>query len=123
MVYDAHSRAACIGYVVLDLSELSAISPADYIPSDNYDLTIFDGFAPDERPGGSLIFFDAVPAFTDVNVTGDIANPPVLAIESDHPAMRFLNPSNIAHAITRHLLVVSGADRTPDGGRSVREWR
>ena len=33
MVYDAHSRAACIGYVVsplgMDLSELSAISPVD----------------------------------------------------------------------------------------------
>ena len=89
--------------------ELSAVSPADYLVSNEFDLTVFNGFEPEALPAGSVLFFDALPPIPGMGSSGTIENPPVLATENDHPAMRFLNPGNLGVVSARRLEVPSGS--------------
>lgn len=91
--------------------ELSAVAPADYLANNDFDLTIFSGFAPDALPAGSLLFFDALPPIPGIRSSGTIENPPVLSTDNDHPAMRFLNPSNV-RVVSAHRLEVPSGSRT-----------
>ncbi len=75
--------------------DLSAISPENYTVTDEYDLTIFDNFAPERLPTGTLLFFNSIPQLDGLKATGTIDNPPVLAKDSAHPMMRFLSPENV----------------------------
>jgi len=92
--------------------ELSAIEAEDYTATDEYDLIFFDGYSPEELPKGTLVFFDALPPIPGIASEGTIENPPVLATETDHPAMRFLNPGNISIRKARKL-------RLPEGSRTL----
>ncbi|MDK1020109.1 MAG: hypothetical protein QGD90_00540 [Candidatus Hydrogenedentes bacterium] len=74
-------------------------------------MTIFSGFAPDALPAGSLLFFDALPPIPGIRSSGTIENPPVLSTDNDHPAMRFLNPSNV-RVVSAHRLEVPSGSRT-----------
>lgn len=91
--------------------ELSAVAPADYLANNDFDLTIFSGFAPDALPAGSMLFFDALPPIPGIRSSGTIENPPVLSTDNDHPAMRFLNPSNV-RVVSAHRLEVPSGSRT-----------
>ena len=46
---------------------------------------------------------NTLPAALDLDGTGTIENPPVLASEKDHPVMRFLNPCNVRTAKAMRL--------------------
>ena len=100
--------------------ELSALIPADYQPSDEYDLTIFDGFAPPELPMGSFLFFNALPTDigADLSLGEDIEMPPVINWDSDHPVMRFLNPANIGISLAKKMSMNEGSRSmmTTEGG-------
>lgn len=92
--------------------QLSTFPGEEFTPSDEFDLVIFNGYAPPALPGGTLIFFDAVPEMGGLALSGDLQNPPVVAFEREHPVMRFLNPSNVKIAKARAMAV-------PDGARSL----
>jgi hypothetical protein len=92
--------------------ELSETTPATYAPSDGYDATIFDNFAPAELPTGTLLFFNAVPPVEGLVDEGVLENPPILATDSEHPMMRLLNPGNVSVSKARQLAL-------PDGARSL----
>jgi len=92
--------------------ELETVAPTNYFASQEYDLIVFNGFAPEELPGGSLLLFNAVPPVEGLEVLGELENPPVIAWDSDHPAMRYLNPSNVAIGKATRLALPAGA-RTP----------
>ena len=89
--------------------ELSAVAPADYLVSNEFDLTVFNGFEPEALPAGSVLFFDALPPIPGIRSSGTIENPPVLATDNDHPAMRFLNPSNVGVVSAQRLELPSGS--------------
>ena len=89
--------------------ELSAVSPEDYLVNNDFDLTIFNGFDPEVLPAGSMVFFDSLPPIPGVGSSGEIENPPVLATDKEHPAMRFLNPGNLGVLSARRLELPSGS--------------
>jgi hypothetical protein len=93
-------------------AEVSAVTPANYTPSSDYDVTIFDNFAPKELPSGTLLFFNALPPVEGLSDAGELTNPPVIATDPEHPMMRLLNPSNVTIAKARKLVL-------PDGARSL----
>lgn len=92
--------------------DLSAVSAESYTNSDQYDLVVFDTFVPAELPGGSMVFFNAIPPIPGLEASEPIANPPILAKDGEHPAMRFINPLNVA---IREAPVLS----LPPGARSL----
>ena len=90
--------------------DLSSIAPADFTDSAGYDLVLFDSFAPEQLPAGTLVFINAIPPMDGVGTEGEIEHPPVIAIASDHPMMRFnLNPSNVRIAKAQRLVVPNDA--------------
>lgn len=78
--------------------ELSAIAPESYAPTGDFDLTIFDGFAPETLPEGTSVVINAVPTMDGLASIGELENPPVLSHDRNHPAMRLLNPANLGIA-------------------------
>ncbi|MDX9974030.1 MAG: BatA and WFA domain-containing protein [FCB group bacterium] len=92
--------------------EVSAVAPSSYTPAEGYDVTIFDNFAPRDLPPGTLVFFNAAPALEGLVDEGELANPPIIATDPEHPMMRLLNPSNVTVAKARKLTL-------PDGARTL----
>ncbi len=92
--------------------ELSVVSPENYAASSGYDLTIFNGWSPESLPPGTLLFFDTLPPIDGAEVAGDLEQPPVLATDSDHPAMRFINPGNLRVGSAAQMVL-------PPGGRTL----
>ncbi len=92
--------------------ELSAVTPENYADTDEFDLIIFDNFAPETLPQGSLLFFNALPPVPGLESHAGIEQPPILAKDSEHPVMRFLNPAAVG--IVQALQV-----DLPPGARSL----
>lgn len=89
---------------------LSAIEPAAFAPSAEYDLVIFDAFAPETLPpAGALLFFGVVPELPGLSAVGELENPPVLATNHEHPVTRFINPSNVGIQKALQLTLPEGA--------------
>ncbi|MBX7255598.1 MAG: VWA domain-containing protein [Candidatus Hydrogenedentes bacterium] len=77
--------------------ELSTIAPASYSNSDDYDLTIFYGFAPEQLPAGTLLFINTLPKLEGLGSESAIEGPPILSLDAEHPLLRFnVNPSNVS---------------------------
>ena len=89
--------------------EAGVMEPENYTGRGDYDLVIFDGFAPDTLPDGASVFFNALPPVEGLGEDGVIENPPVIATDPDHPVMRFLNPQNVDIAKARRLVLPDGA--------------
>ena len=98
--------------------ELSAVTPGNYADTDEYDLIIFDSFAPEALPQGSLLFLNAVPPVEGVVSTGEIDRPPILAKDAEHPVMRFMNPATVGIAKAIQVRLPAGARSllSTDGG-------
>lgn len=90
-------------------ADLDNVAPANYFATQEYDLVVFNGFAPEELPGGSLLFFNAVPALEGLEILGELENPPVIASDGEHPVMRYLNPSNVGIGKATRISLPSGA--------------
>jgi hypothetical protein len=115
LVTDSTSTTAYVLKLALSLEPrvaLSAVAPASFAPTDEYDLVIFDAFTPAELPGGTLVFINTLPAIPGLASEGTIKNPPVLAHDAEHPAMRFLNPGNLS--VTEAMQVT-----LPEGARTL----
>ncbi|MCP4641290.1 MAG: VWA domain-containing protein [bacterium] len=90
--------------------ELSTLSPGEYVETGEYDLTIFDSFSPPTVPPGTAAFINCVPPMEGMGVAGTIEHPPVIAVEPEHPMMRFnLNPSNVGIAKALQLVIPNDA--------------
>jgi hypothetical protein len=89
--------------------ELSAIEPDAYAPTSDHDLVIFDNVSPESLPDATVVLFNGLPPESGVADSGTLDNPPVLEIERDHPAMRFLNPANVRIAKARQLTLPPGS--------------
>ncbi len=116
LVSEANSAGAYFLKRVLALNprvELSAVAPADYTTAQgDFDITLFDNFAPPTLPPGLLVFFNALPDLPDLRADGTIENPPIIASDPDHPVMRFLNPANVTIAKALKMTL-------PEGGRPL----
>jgi len=89
--------------------ELSETSTENFSNDDDYDIIVFDNFAPETLPLGMLLFFNAVPPLPGLAVEGTLDNPSIIATDSEHPLMRFLNPSNVTITKARQLILPEGA--------------
>lgn len=89
--------------------DLSLVTPAGYSDATGYDLAIFDGFAPESLPQGTLLFFGALPPVTGLSAEGEVDSPPVVATDSEHPMMRLLNPSGVSVVRAKKLVLPEGA--------------
>ncbi len=89
--------------------ELSEATPATYAPSENFDVYVFDGFAPEVLPPGTLVFFNVLPPLEGLSADGELEAPPILATDSEHPMMRLLNPGSVTVARARKLVLPEGA--------------
>ena len=77
-------------------SQVDKTSPANFVPSEEYDITIFDSFAPPELPLGNFIFFGAVPPLPGFELAEDqLENPFIVDWNRVHLLTRFVNFDNI----------------------------
>jgi len=92
--------------------QASSVAPVDFVPTGDYDLTIFESFVPSsslELPLGTLLFIDSVPPVAGLILDGSLQNPPVIAKDPEHPLMRFLSPENVSIQRARKLTLPEGA--------------
>ena len=85
--------------------DLSSVTPTSYTTDAQFDLTIFDGFSPATLPSGQVLFVNALPPGSGISETGVIESPSIVSIDSEHPLMRFLNPSNVTVSKARQLVL------------------
>ena len=89
--------------------KLSEVTPESYSETTGFDLVIFDGFAPPTLPRGSLVFINVIPPIEGVASQGVIDNPAIISKDSEHPVMRFLNPSTVGIARAQRMSLPPGA--------------
>lgn len=101
--------------------ELSSVSPDDYYDGSGHDLVIFDGHSPETLPDATMLFVNAAPPLEDVALGEVVERPGIIATDSEHPMMRFLNPSTVSIAKARRLEVPADARAlvSTDGGPLV----
>lgn len=88
---------------------LSGVAPAAYADTKDFDLIVFDQFVPAEIPNATVLFLNALPNLPGLEAQGDIENPPVLSKDSEHPVMRFLNPSALRISKAVKVALPAGA--------------
>lgn len=89
--------------------KLTMATPDTYDPGAAHHMTLFDGWAPDDLPGGTLVFINTVPAVNGLRATGELENPPALSTQRDHPLMRYINVGNLRVAKAAALALPEGA--------------
>lgn len=94
--------------------ELTRTAPSDYSGQEEADLVVFDGIVPQGVPltAESAVYIGAPPPDSGISATGEIENPPIVAVYERHPLMRFLNPENVNIARARRVSL-------PDGTREI----
>ncbi|MDK2971569.1 MAG: hypothetical protein PWP23_1324 [Candidatus Sumerlaeota bacterium] len=72
---------------------ISKIRPADYLPSDEYDIVVFDNCTTGDLPPGNFLFVNALPPIEGfaLNDPADATNPQVIDWNRVHPLNRFCN--------------------------------
>jgi hypothetical protein len=85
------------------------VAPSDYSDTGKQDLSLFAGWTPQFLPAGSLLFINAVPPLEGATAGPDLHDPPVLAKDSEHPLMRFLNMSNVRISKAKKFILPPGS--------------
>ncbi|MBL7647270.1 MAG: VWA domain-containing protein [Candidatus Hydrogenedentes bacterium] len=101
---------------------LSVTTPDQYAGlTDSFDLYVFDGWSPPTLPAGALIFINTLPSLPGLVSVGELTNPPIMALDKDHPVMRFTNPSNVSIGKALKVTLPEGARTlvSTDGGPLV----
>ncbi len=72
--------------------DVKRIKPSQYTPtaSAGYDVTIFDGVAPELPQKGNFVFFDPPADGSPWEVRGEIDNPIITSVRDSHPLMRWI---------------------------------
>ncbi len=97
--------------------KLFKVAPAQYAPSQEYGLTVFDGAIPPQVPAGNLLLF-APPDSTLVPTSGTLQLPPIGAVSVNDPLLRFVDFSGTHIAAAKRIITPSWARvlaRTTDG--------
>ncbi len=74
---------------------LSQVAPENYVPTDEYAVTVFDGFSPPDLSAGNHLFINAVPPVEGCEAGEEIDQPAIIDWDRQHPLMRFANLSNL----------------------------
>ena len=75
--------------------ELEKVSPDDYDPGAEYDVTIFDGIAPEPPATGDLLYLDPPSEGSPFTIAGSDDDPIITDVRADHPLMRWITLSNL----------------------------
>ncbi len=82
---------------LLPQAEVSRIAPADYQPSNGYDLTVFDQFSPEALAPGNYLFINAVPPLPGFEAAEEpLTNQVILDWNRLHPVTRFVKLETLA---------------------------
>ncbi len=89
-------------------------SPAEYEKLDSSsrsaDLTIFNGYVPQQSPGpGQFIYVNCRPQDLPVNELGQLENPALTITNTDHPLTRYLNLGAVHLARAAHWELIEAA--------------
>ena len=87
-------------------ARLSKTAPANYVQSDDYALSVLDGYLPAQLPGGNLLLF-APPDSTLIAVTGTLQTPQVGQVEVNDPLLRYVELSDL-HVASAARMEVPG---------------
>ncbi len=101
--------------------KLAVGTPEQFVPNDDIELYVFDGWSPESLPAGCLVFVNTLPALDGLELLGELPNPPVMALDNDHPLMRYTNPGNISIGKALQVSLPSGASTliSTEGGPLV----
>ncbi|MBF6614771.1 MAG: VWA domain-containing protein [Chloroflexi bacterium] len=89
-------------------ARLFKAAPAQYAPSSNFGLTVFDAYMPPQLPKGNLLIF-APPSTTLTPVSGTIPYPVVGPVDVNDPLMRFVDLSGTHIALAQRIITPSWA--------------
>ena len=67
---------------------VDTVEPAQYKPSTDYDVVVFDRFAPDKLPDGNFLFFSQPPPLGQEVEIKKVKTPIVTDVEENHPVAR-----------------------------------
>lgn len=89
--------------------ELHKVAPADYpeIQKDAYALSVFDGFWPEPDPSGYFVVFNP-PAGSGPVETGELPAAGELAMEADHPVLRYVSWNDVHIEKSKGLKTTGG---------------
>ena len=99
--------------------QLSLMTPAAYPPKMEFDMTVFDRWAPAQLQPGSYLFVGAAPPVEGVLACEEVLNPDLLDWDHSHPLNRFVDFSGVHMARARrcelpiHAGVVVEGDKCP----------
>lgn len=76
--------------------EVFTLTPDQYKPSSEYDVTVFDNVTPPELPAGRYLLFNALPPGEDFAAEGEpLASPAIIDWNRVHPLTRYVNFESI----------------------------
>jgi hypothetical protein len=86
---------AAMGPARLDtLSRAQYEERAEVGPLDEYDVIVFDDYAPENLPGGRYLAFGAPPPIEGLNPYGRVDRQIILTTRDQHPVMQNVNIDN-----------------------------
>ncbi len=80
------------------LAEITRVVPADFTESDDFDVTIFDGWAPETLGDGSYLLIATGTSNAPVRVTGKVTLPAVVRWNDRHPVTQHASFDDVAIA-------------------------
>lgn len=78
--------------------EVTRVDPSDYKAAGDFDVTVFDGWAPKRLGDGGYLLIHAGAENAPVQVTGDVGLPVVVRSDQRHPVTRYAGFDEIAIA-------------------------
>jgi len=97
--------------------QFSVVAPEAYSPEMQFDVTVFDGWAPSKLPPGGHLFVGAAPPVEGVLPGEVIPNPVLLDWDHSHPLNRFVDFSGVRLARARHCKLPIHARVAVEGDR------
>lgn len=89
-------------------AKLFKAAPAQYAPSGDFGLTVFDAYMPSQLPKGNLLIF-APTSTTLMPLSGTIPYPVVGQVDVNDPLMRFVDLSGTHIALAQRIIAPSWA--------------
>lgn len=87
----------------MNIIDASKVAPVEYVPSDVYDLVIFDTYEPEGLGRGSYLFWNSIPPVPGVEYVEEIEQPVIIDWHRTHPINRFLRLDNFLVRSAMHI--------------------
>jgi len=78
--------------------QVLTVEPADYDPNAEFDVTVFDGWAPERLSDGNYLLIHTAAENAPVQVTGTVAVPSVVRWDERHPVTQYASFDDVAVA-------------------------